>query len=117
MGKQVVRKAATDRPIELNPAVKKYYVELEKATLEDTLGDWERLTNELNKKYNLSNLNIDYQVLMELQNAVREGDWKVTASVWQDKEVIKVEPGLVEKAYGLLRWMSAPPRWPAISAI
>ena len=101
MGKQVVRKAATDRPIELNPAVKKYYVELEKATLVDTLGDWERLTNELNKKYNLSNLNIDYQVLMELQNAVRDGDWKVTASVWQGKEVIKVEPGLVEKAYGL----------------
>jgi NADPH-dependent glutamate synthase beta subunit-like oxidoreductase/ferredoxin len=101
MGKQVVRKAATDRPIELNPAVKKYYVELEKATLEDTLGDWERLTKELNKKYDLSNLTIDYQVLMELQNAVRDGDWKVTASVWQGKEVIKVEPGLVEKAYGL----------------
>ncbi len=101
MGKQVVRKAATDRPIELNPAVKKYYMELEKATLEDTLGDWERLTKELDKKYDLNNLTIDYQVLMELQNAVRDGDWKVTASVWQGKEVIKVEPGLVEKAYGL----------------
>ena len=101
MGKQVVRKAATDRPIEVKPAVKKYYVELQKATLDDTLGDWERLNNELNKKFNLSNLTIDYQVLRELQNAVREGDWKVTVSVWQGKEVIKVEPGLVEKAYGL----------------
>ena len=39
MGKQVVRKAATDRPMKVNPAVKKYYVELAKATLEDTLGE------------------------------------------------------------------------------
>ena len=73
MGKQVVRKAATDRPMNVNPAVKKYYVELVKATLEDTLGDLERLKNELEKKYNLTNLAIDYQVLMELQNTVREG--------------------------------------------
>ncbi len=101
MGKQVVRKEATNRPIALKPVVRKYYVELRKATLADTLGDWERLYNELNSKFNLGNLTIDYQVLLELQNAVREGDWKVTASVWHGKEVIKVEPGLVEKAYGL----------------
>ncbi|MFH1929991.1 MAG: ASKHA domain-containing protein [Pseudomonadota bacterium] len=101
MGKQVVRKAATDRPMRVNPAVKKYYVELSKATLKDTLGDWERLNNELRKQYKLNNLTIDYQVLLELQNSVRLGDWKVTASVWHDKEVIKVEPGRVETAYGL----------------
>jgi len=101
MGKQVVRKEATDRPIELKPVVRKYYVELQKASLDDTLGDWERLSDKLNKEFHLSNLSIDYQVLLELQNAVREGDWKVTASVWHGKEVIKVEPGRVEKAYGL----------------
>ena len=101
MGKQVVRKAATDRPMRVNPAVKKYYVEMSKATLKDTLGDWERLNNELRKQYKLNNLTIDYQVLLELQNSVRLGDWKVTASVWHDKEVIKVEPGRVETAYGL----------------
>ena len=101
MGKQVVRKAATDRPMNVNPAVKKYYVELQKAHLEDTLGDWERLCNELNRTYDLRNLTIDYQVLMQLQNVVREGEWKLTATVWQGKEVIKVEPGRVEKVYGL----------------
>lgn len=101
MGKQVVRKAATDRPMNLNPAVKKYYVELVKATLEDNLGDLERLKIELEKKYNLSNLSVDYQVLMALQNAVRDGDWKITVTVWHNKEIIKVEPGRVEKVYGL----------------
>ncbi len=101
MGKQVVRKAATDRPIKLKPAVKKYFVEVEKATLDDTTGDWERLEAELTKRYELRNLTIDAHVVLELQNVVREGDWKVTVSVWQGKEVIKVEPGRVEKAYGL----------------
>jgi uncharacterized 2Fe-2S/4Fe-4S cluster protein (DUF4445 family)/NADPH-dependent glutamate synthase beta subunit-like oxidoreductase len=101
MGKQVVRKAPRHMQIELNPAVKKYYVELAKSTLEDTLGDWERLHGQLEKKYGLKNLTIDYQALMELQNTVREGGWKVTATVWQGREVIKVEPGRNEKVYGM----------------
>ncbi len=101
MGKQVVRKAATERAIDLKPAVQKYYVELTPATLNDPLGDWERLKAELNERFSLDNLIIDYQVLLSLQKAMRQGDWKVTVSVWQGKEVIKVEPGLVEKTYGL----------------
>jgi uncharacterized 2Fe-2S/4Fe-4S cluster protein (DUF4445 family)/NADPH-dependent glutamate synthase beta subunit-like oxidoreductase len=101
LGKQVVRKPYRDMHIDLKPAVKKYYVEMKKATLEDTLGDWERLTAELDKKYGLKNLTIDYQALMSLQSVVREGDWKVTVTVWKNKEIIKVEPGRVEKAYGL----------------
>lgn len=101
MGKQVVRKAAKEINIALKPAVKKYYVELPKATLEDTKGDWERLTIELEKQHGLKNLTIDYQVLVTLQEVVRQGDWKVTVSVWHDREVIKVEPGNVKRAFGL----------------
>ncbi len=101
MAKQLVRKAATERMIELKSAVRKCYVELSKATLDDTPGDWERLQAELGSKFGLTNLVIDYQVLRRLQGVVRQGDWKVTVSVWMDKEVIRVEPGLVEKAYGL----------------
>jgi uncharacterized 2Fe-2S/4Fe-4S cluster protein (DUF4445 family)/NADPH-dependent glutamate synthase beta subunit-like oxidoreductase len=101
MGKQVVRKAPRQIHVELNPAVKKYCVELAKATLEDTLGDWERLQEELEKNYGLKNLTIDYQALMELQNAVRKGGWGVTATVWRDREVMKVEPGRNEKVYGM----------------
>ena len=101
MGKQIVRKAATERTIELRPAVRKYYVALRQATLHDTLGDWERLQAELDSKFGLTNLVIDYQVLLSLQNVVRQGDWKVTVSVWMGKEVIRVDPGLVGNSYGL----------------
>ncbi len=101
MGKQIVRKAAREMVIEVKPTVKKYYVELAKATLEDTLGDWERLQAELNSRFGLTNLSIDYPVLLNLQELVRRDNWRVTVSVWMDKEVIRVEPGLVEKGYGL----------------
>ena len=101
IGKQVVRKEAKEIDIEIKPTVRKYYAEMKKATLEDTSGDWERLQTELRRKFGLANLTIDYQVLLSLQEAVRQGDWKVTVSVWQGKEVIKVEPGLMELSYGL----------------
>ncbi|GAG83974.1 unnamed protein product, partial [marine sediment metagenome] len=87
--------------IELKPAVKKYYVEMTPATLHDTLGDWERLQAELRKKFDLSNATIDYQVLLSLQKMVRQGNWQVTASVWMNREVIKLEPGFVDRGYGL----------------
>jgi len=102
LAKQIVRKAAREIPwLEMKPAVKKYYVELNKATLEDTLGDFERIQAELTKQYGLKDLTIDYQVLLTEQKTVRKGDWKVTVSVWQDKEIIAIDPGRVEKSYGI----------------
>ncbi len=102
LAKQIVRKAAREIPwLVMKPAVKKYYVELKKATLEDTLGDFERIQAELTKQYGLKDLTLDYQALLTEQRVVRKGDWKVTVSVWQDKEIIAIEPGRVEKSYGI----------------
>jgi uncharacterized 2Fe-2S/4Fe-4S cluster protein (DUF4445 family) len=100
-GQQVVRKEATRRKITLRPAVKKYYVELSPATLKDPLGDFERVKEELGEKHGLKDLTIDYPVLLTLQAAVRRGDWRVTVSVWQGREIIGVEAGKVGRGYGL----------------
>ncbi len=101
-GKQIVRKAARDIRIDLDPAVKKYCVELQKPTLHDlSKGDWERLRESLRKEYGLEGLEIDYEVLRGLQDRFREGEWKVTVSVWNGKEVVKVEPGFVDVSYGI----------------
>jgi uncharacterized 2Fe-2S/4Fe-4S cluster protein (DUF4445 family) len=100
-GQQVVRKEATARQIKLNPAIRKYYLELKPATLDDTTGDFERLTGALKSKYKLDGLIIDYPVLLKLQNTVRKGDWKVTVSIWQDREIVDVEAGEVKVGYGL----------------
>ena len=100
-GKQVVSKAARDIHIEHDPAVKLYYVEVDKPTFQEPTGDFERICRQLEKQYNLKDLKIDIFALRQLPTVVRKGDWKVTVSIWMDQEVIRVRPGKVEDNYGL----------------
>jgi uncharacterized 2Fe-2S/4Fe-4S cluster protein (DUF4445 family) len=92
-GKQVVSKAARDIHIDHDPAVRLYSIELQAPTFEDKIGDFERLTNALEREYGLTNLTIDIVALRKLPSVLREGNWVVTVSVWNDKEIIRTKPG------------------------
>ena len=100
-GKQVVSKAARDIHIDHNPAVKLYYVEVEKPTFEEPTGDYERICREIEGQYGLKDLKIDLFALRQLSAALRKEDWKVTVSVWMNQEIIRVRPGKCENSYGL----------------
>jgi len=100
-GKQVVSKKARDIHIDHDPAVKLYCVEVEPPTFEEPTGDFERICRQLEKEYGLKDLRVDIFALRQLPTALREGDWKVTVSVWNDQEVIRVRPGKIEHYYGL----------------
>ena len=100
-GKQVVSKAARDILIEHNPAIKLYTVQVDKPTFEDPTGDFERICMALEQNYALTDLAIDIFTLRTLPDALRNGNWQCTVSVWNDKEVIRVRPGKVEHAYGM----------------
>jgi uncharacterized 2Fe-2S/4Fe-4S cluster protein (DUF4445 family) len=100
-GGQIVRKAAREMKIEIDPAIHKYYVELEKATLEDPTGDLERLSAALKADHGLDKFKVDFTVLRSLPDIVRQGDWKVTVTVWGGKEIIKVESGVNDHMVGL----------------
>ncbi len=101
-GKQVVRKAAKELSIALDPAVRKYNIDLAAPTLHDmTTGDYERVLKFLEEDYGLKGLTFDFVVLKSLQDVLRQGNWKATVTVWMDKEIIKVEPGFEERCYGL----------------
>jgi uncharacterized 2Fe-2S/4Fe-4S cluster protein (DUF4445 family) len=100
-GKQVVRKAATERAIKLNPAIHLYYVELSPPSFQDLRGDLDRLKKGISEKYHLSPLDIDYHVLLKLPRVLRQANWKVTAVIWMEKEILDVKPGRVEDAYGM----------------
>jgi uncharacterized 2Fe-2S/4Fe-4S cluster protein (DUF4445 family) len=100
-GKQVVSKAAREIHIEHNPAVKVYYLELEKPTFERPMGDFERVCDGLEKRYGLRNLRIDLFALRQLPEALREGEWKVTLNIWMDQEIIRVRPGKAYSCYGM----------------
>ena len=100
-GKQVVSKAARDIHIEHNPAVKLYYIEVEEPTFQEPTGDFERICKGLENRYGLKDLRIDLQTLRKLSATLRKEDWKVTVSVWMDREIIRIRPGTCENSYGL----------------
>jgi len=99
--KQVIAKAASDRVIEVKPAIRQVYVEVIAAELGDPRGDWERLAEALETQWGLSELSIDIQALPALQPALLATDYAVTVTLWQDREVIRIQPGYTEGVYGL----------------
>jgi uncharacterized 2Fe-2S/4Fe-4S cluster protein (DUF4445 family) len=99
--KQVIAKAASDRAIEINPAVRQAYVEVRPPDLSDPRGDWERLQEALQEQWDLKDLRLDPSALTDLQSTLRQGDFAVTVVVWQDREVLRVQPGYSEGVYGL----------------
>ena len=99
-GKQVVSKAARDIHIDHNPAVKLYHVQVQPPSFEEPTADFERIGHALERDYGLRHLTIDIHALRALPNVLREADWAVTVSVWNDKEVIRVRPGKVDHAFG-----------------
>ncbi|MFQ6126647.1 MAG: ASKHA domain-containing protein [Candidatus Heimdallarchaeota archaeon] len=100
-GGQIIRKAAQEIPIVIDPVIRKYYLELSQPTLQDSLGDWERLCSGLKKNHCIGNLQIDQPILKELSQILRAADWKVTVTVWNDKEIIRLEPNLNDAKYGM----------------
>ncbi len=109
--KQIVRKSASQREIEIKPAIRKYLVTMSPPNLERPIADWERLAKGLETSMGLvrgteeklprwHELAIDYQCLRTLSTTLREAKWNVTVSVWQDKEVVQVQAGYHEDSYG-----------------
>ena len=109
--RQIVRKTASIRRIEIRPSIRKYLVELTPPSLGNPKADWDRLASGLATSIGLvrageaelptaRDLIIDRACLQNLPAILRQSDWRVTASVWQDHEVIRIEPGLSERLVG-----------------
>jgi uncharacterized 2Fe-2S/4Fe-4S cluster protein (DUF4445 family) len=98
--KQVVRKSATDRFIELAPAAGIFYVEVPPAELGGR-ADWPRMREALRTHHGLEAVTLDPHLLSTLQGALRAANGAVTVTVWNRHDVIRIEPGYVEHLYGL----------------
>ena len=101
--KQIIRKEASElkHTLDITPAVRQVYVEVPQAELGEHRGDWGRLQAALFEQWHLDNLTIDLHTLRRLQPSLRKGKWAVTVTLWQDREVIDVQPGYAEGVYGL----------------
>lgn len=81
---------------EVEPAFKKFYLEIPKPTLDDSIGDLRRIRRELRKNHNLDGLDVDFSFTKDLAKVLRDGDFKVTVTVLDtglESKLISVEPG------------------------
>ena len=99
--RQVVRKEADAHPIELDPVVRLYYVQLADAELGESIGDLRRLKAALASDWELEGLEADAQVLTELQPALRTAASAVTVAVHDGRTITAVWPGLHDRACGI----------------
>ncbi|GAB4268064.1 MAG: ASKHA domain-containing protein [Candidatus Promineifilaceae bacterium] len=98
---QVIRKTAVSRTISLQPAVRLHHVQVDPATLGDHRGDWGRMQDALAMQANIRPQTIALPALRQLQTALRQGHGAVTVAIWQQQEVIDVQPGQAkEGVYG-----------------
>lgn len=101
----IVLTEGTELEIDLDPAVKQYHLEVDEPTLEDHLADRERLLAGLSSGYNLELEAVDHRVMQslprDLRSHARDGRLEVTATVYNDREIIDLTPGLYEDRYGL----------------
>ena len=109
--RQIVRKSASQRKIEVRPSLRKYLVELTAPTLANPRSDWDRLASGIATSMALvrsgeagipgpSDLRIDPACLRGLPAVLRDSNWRVTVSVWNDREVVRVEGGYSEALIG-----------------
>lgn len=101
---QVVRKAASDRVIQRDPAIRLCYVEVEPPDMAQPLGDLDRLKAALARDWGIADPAVPQQLLPDLQKLLRKQNWAVTVAIHQDgarPEITAIWPGLHNSAYGI----------------
>ena len=99
--RQVVRKQADRRAIELDPVVRLHFVEVEAPALHDARSDCARLLHALSEQWGLAGLTCAPTVLTGLQPALRAGGWSVTVAVHRGTDIIALWSGYRDEIWGL----------------
>ena len=95
--RQVVRKEADAHPIEIDPVVRLYYVEVEEPDLASPTSDLGRLREALEREWELTGSKSTTHVLPTLQKTLRSDGWKVTVAVHDDSDLTAVWPGFHDR--------------------
>lgn len=105
--KQVIRKAASDRVIQMDPATRLYFIEVDEPDMHTPTGDLERVARALQDQWQIENIRAALPVLSKLQPALRKGKWQITVALYKGHDevqsrILDVWPGLYEGGiYGL----------------
>ncbi len=78
------------KPYIHDPLVKKVFLKISMPTLEDNLGDMERLFREIKRAVSFPNINIGLYQLKQLPKILREHNWEITATLCRRGEVAEI---------------------------
>jgi uncharacterized 2Fe-2S/4Fe-4S cluster protein (DUF4445 family) len=90
-GKQRLQVEGIETQVALDPSVRKFYIELERPTIQDPKSDLDRLFEALATTYDLKDLHINFNLLKDLAPILRQAAFKVTVVIWE-QEIIAIEP-------------------------
>lgn len=93
VGVRKIQVTGLERPVPLTPLVTKFHIALAKPTLLDVKPDFERILDSLKDEYGLDKLEIEYEVLKNLPNILRDANWDITVTLWDNHKIIAVEKG------------------------
>ncbi len=92
--KQVLQVKGVEKKVEINPLVKKYFLQLPKPTLNSPYSDEDRIINALIDKEGVARerIRFSFPLLRDLPKILRDGKWEVTVTL-RGNEIISVEKG------------------------
>ncbi len=104
--KQVVRKEADTRAIELDPATHLYFIEVEEPDMHKPSSDLERVYVALKNQWGIDHISCELPIIAALQKTLRKGEWKITCAVYSrapggGNRLVAIWPGFHEHIYGL----------------
>ncbi len=104
----------------LESRISRIYLEIDPPTIDDNIADFERLRRALdNAGFDASHLHMNYMMLSKLAHVLREGNWKVTVSVFNVTakcSKCSTSSRATRRRRATARpWTSAPPPWSSTS--
>lgn len=99
--RQIVRKeAAVERVIPVDPIIRMVLVTLPPPALGDR-SDQERILDQLDRIFGLKGVTFELAALRNLPAALRDGHGEISLTIWDDRFILRVQPGLHDSPLGL----------------
>ncbi|HSM42744.1 MAG TPA: ASKHA domain-containing protein, partial [Afifellaceae bacterium] len=99
--KQIVRKDAEIRQVEIDPLLCLHYLELAAPRLQDPRNDVDRVIAAIGEQWGIAVTEFDPRLLRYLPAALRAGNWKATTAVREGRRLVAIRPGFHDRAFGL----------------
>ena len=95
--KQIIKKETNLRDFSLKSSVKTFYVEVSEPQLDSIESDFARLRNSLKDDWDIQEVTCSINVLKDLQEKLRKGNWEVTVLLYFKEnsapEIIDIHSG------------------------